>query len=247
MTTDDQCGLTERDPLSRYLTAETQLRSTSSNSSPENVDTDMLGEDDEAESEHFHDAPSGLETDDDTTNSLQISQHALSHQCNGDEDESTTDYASLLNSGSKRPRHWELSPSQRLLHTVDPYPSKRIALSISPSSSRGADGTPSYGLLRPRSFSPSLSPSPSIWVTPPVDHNAEHSNRAGSGGASVLSQLPWVASAPTFWRKQDWKVLEDLYDELNGENMTESELGQVADRFLAKQEVPAEKKPRWSR
>ncbi|KAG0289662.1 hypothetical protein BGZ96_006819 [Linnemannia gamsii] len=246
MTTDDQCGLTERDPLSRYLTAESRPRSTSPKSSPENIDADMLGEEDEAESEHFHDAPSGLETDDDTINSLQISEHALSHQYN-DVNDSTTDYASPMNSGNKRPRHWELSPSQRLLHTVEPHPSKRIALSISPSGSHGADGIASCGLLRPRSFSPSLSPAPSIWVTPPTDHNAEHADRAGSGGASALSEHPWVASASTFWRKQDWKVLEDLYDELNGENMTEPELGQVVDRFLAKQEVPAEEKPKWSR
>jgi hypothetical protein len=80
-----------------------------------------------------------------------------------------------------------------------------------------------------------------------MDHSPEHSDRTGSGGASALSQLNWIASIPTFWRKQDWKVLEDLYDELNGESMTESELEQVVDRFLAKQEFLAEGKSRWSR
>ncbi|KAF8940568.1 hypothetical protein BGZ47_007702 [Haplosporangium gracile] len=247
MMTDDHCGLTERDPLSRYLSAETHLRSTSSGSSIKNVDMEMSGGDDDEETEDFHDAMSGLETDenDETINSLQISQRESSHQYNTDDD--SADCASPTRSGNKRPRHWELSPSQRLLHTVDPHPSKRIALLLSPSGSHGADGITSCSLLRPRSFSPSLSSSPSVWVTPPMAQSTEGSERTSSGGSGAPSHLTWAESAPTFWRKQDWKMLEDLYDELHGENMTESELGQVVDRFLAKQEVATEGKPKWSR
>ncbi|KAG0062117.1 hypothetical protein BGZ89_010912, partial [Linnemannia elongata] len=247
MMTDDHCGLTEGDPLSRYLTAETHLGSTSSGSSLKNVDMDMSGGDDDEKTEEFHDATLGIELneDDGTINSLRISQHDSSHQFNSDDD--SADYLSPSHSGNKRPRHWELSPSQRLLHTVDPHPSKRIALSISSSGLHGVDGIPSRGLLRPRSFSPSSSPSPSIWVTPPMALSAEHSNRAGSGAPDAPAQHPWVATAPNFWKKQDWKVLEDLYEELNGEDMAESELGQVVDRFLAKQESLQEGKSKWSR
>lgn len=247
MMTDDHCGLTEGDPLSRYLTAETHLGSTSSGSSHKNVDMDMSGGDDDEKTEEFHDATLGIELneDDGTINSLRISQHDSSHQFNSEDD--SADYLSPSHSGNKRPRHWELSPSQRLLHTVDPHPSKRIALSISSSGLHGVDGIPSRGLLRPRSFSPSSSPSPSIWVTPPMALSAEHSDRAGSGAPDAPVQHPWVATAPNFWKKQDWKVLEDLYEELNGENMAESELGQVVDRFLAKQESLQEGKSKWSR
>lgn len=245
--TDNICGLTERDPLSRYLTAETHLGSTSSGSSHKNVDLVMSGGDDDEETEDFHDATSGFESNenDETINSLQISQHDSSRQYNSDDD--NADYSSPTHSGNKRPRHWKLSPSQRLLHTVDPHPSKRMALSISSSGSHGADGITSYGLLRPRSFSPSFSPSPSIRVTSTMALSTEHSDRAGSGAPDAPAQHPWVATAPTFWKKQDWKVLENLYDELNGENMAESELGQVVDRFLTKQEAFAEGKPKWSR
>lgn len=247
MMTDDHCGLTEGDPLSRYLTAETHLGSTSSGSSHKNVDMDMSGGDDDEKTEEFHDATLGIELNEDngTINSLRISQHDSSHQFNSEDD--SADYLSPSHSGNKRPRHWELSPSQRLLHTVDPHPSKRIALSISSSGLHGVDGIPSRGLLRPRSFSPSSSPSPSIWVTPPMALSAEHSDRAGSGAPDAPVQHPWVATAPNFWKKQDWKVLEDLYEELNGENMAESELGQVVDRFLAKQESLQEGKSKWSR
>lgn len=244
---DDHCGLTEGDPLSRYLTAETHLGSTSSGSIHKNVDMDMSGGDGDEETEDFHDATTGIDTNenDETINSLQISQHDSSHQYNSDDD--SADYSSPTHSGNKRPRHWELSPSQRLLHTIDPHPSKRIALSISSSGLHGADGITSHGLLRPRSFSPSFSPSPSIRVTPPMALSAEHSDKAGSGAPHAPEQHPWVATAPTFWKKQDWKVLEDLYDELNGENMAESELGRVVDRFLVKQESFAEERSKWSR
>ncbi|KAF9141690.1 hypothetical protein BGX30_004279 [Mortierella sp. GBA39] len=246
MMTEDHCSLTEGDPLSRYLTAETHLGLTSFGSSHKNVDMDMSGGDDDDETEDFHDATSGIESNenDETINSLQISQHDSSHQYNSVDD--SADYSSA-HSGNKRPRHWELSPSHRLLHTVDPHPSKRIALSTSSSGSHGADGITSHGLLRPRSFSPSLSPSPLIWVTPPMDLSAEHSKRAGSGAPDAPAHLPWVATVPTFWKKQDWKVLEDFYDELSGEDMAESELGQVVDRFLANQESFAEGKSKWSR
>ncbi|KAF9126342.1 hypothetical protein BGW39_006708 [Mortierella sp. 14UC] len=235
MMTDDHSGLTEHDPLTIYLTADTHPRA-SRQPSPKNPDMDMSGDDDEAETECFHDAATSLEMDE-TVNSLDIRQQENPHQYNSGGDDGREDHTSSTRSdNNKRKRHWELSPSKRLLQPVEPHPSKRIALSLSSSRSQGAERIASSGLLRPRSFSPSVSPSPSIWLTPPQAGNPEQLDTS------------WVAAASTFWRKQDWKGLEELYDELKGESMEETELGQVVDQFLAKQDAPAEEgKPNWSR
>jgi hypothetical protein len=192
---------------------------------------DMSGDDDEAETEYFHDAATSLEMDE-TVNNLNVRQQNSHQHTNSGGDDHTTSTSSV---NIKRKRHWELSPSKRLLQPVEPHPSKRIALSLSPSRSQGAESIASSGLLRPRSFSPSLSPSPSIWLTPPQTGSAEQLDTS------------WVAGAPAFWRKQEWKILEELYDELKGERMEETELGQIADQFIAKQGAPKEGKPKWSR
>ncbi|KAG0377652.1 hypothetical protein BGX24_005721 [Mortierella sp. AD032] len=230
MMTDDQVGLTEHDPLSRYLTADTHPR-TSPEPSPKNPDMGMSEDEDDAETECFHDAATGLEMDE-TVNNLDIHQQESAHQHNGGGGDCTS---STGFDNNKRKRHWELSPFQRLLQPVDPHPSKRIALSLSPLRSQGAKSISSASLLRPRSFSPSLSPSPYVWVTPPTAESPEQSDSS------------WVAIGPTFWRKLDWKMLEELYDELQGESLEESELEQIVDRFLAKHDTPEGGKSKWSR
>ncbi|KAG0218884.1 hypothetical protein BGX33_005625 [Mortierella sp. NVP41] len=241
MLTADHSGLTESDPLTRYLTAETHLSSPRT-PTRKNVGMDVFTEGDGDEAERSHDAALDLHMDM-TIKDLDIHQQEFPHQYNGD----SADGTSSTNPGSKRRRHWELSPSKRLLHPVDPHPSKRIALSAS--KSQTADSIASTGLFRPRSFTPSLSPSPSVWITPPTALSAEKSDKDKSDlcGSDVSSSLPWVPSATSFWKRQDWQGLEDLYWELSGEDMAETELVQVADRFLADQEALTGEKPKWSR
>ncbi|KAF9911234.1 hypothetical protein EC991_004458 [Linnemannia zychae] len=70
MMTDNHSALTEDDPLTRYLMADTHSR-VSREISPKNPDMDISSDDDEAETEYFHDATTGLEADD-TVEALNI-------------------------------------------------------------------------------------------------------------------------------------------------------------------------------
>ncbi|KAF9361846.1 hypothetical protein BGX26_011070 [Mortierella sp. AD094] len=135
--------------------------------------------------------------------------------------------------GLKR-RHWELEQTPRLLQPTKPAAMKRVALSAS---LFNTTSTVTSGLLKPRSFSPS----PSSII----------SQRRGSvaSDTSSVSHLSFNQnfSQSKLWTTQDWKALEAVYNQMNGNAMAEADLTQVADRFLEEQEALTGEKSFWSR
>ncbi|KAF9413147.1 hypothetical protein BGZ76_005089, partial [Entomortierella beljakovae] len=133
-----------------------------------------------------------------------------------------------LRAGIKR-RHWELEQTSSLLKPTQPESVKRVVLTTS---FMGTSSTTNMGLLRPRSFSPSLSPA--LF------------QRRGSA-SSDISSINHDFSQSKLWTKQDWKALESIYNEMDGSSMVEEDLVQIANRFITEQEAITGEAPFWTR
>ncbi|KAG0254536.1 hypothetical protein BG011_005676 [Mortierella polycephala] len=156
-----------------------------------------------------------------------------------DEADSTTS----SDTGAKR-RHWELSPSTRLLQLKQPDLMKQSALATSPSIS-SSPVSPS-GLMKPRSYTPSASSLSFLQSRQPLS-NVASLQRDESFASNISTASRWSRNAKTLWTKQDWQTLEALYNQMDGNSMEEAELTQVAVRFLVEQEALTSSKPRWTR
>ncbi|KAF9179639.1 hypothetical protein BGZ50_006778 [Haplosporangium sp. Z 11] len=156
-----------------------------------------------------------------------------------DEADSTTS----SDAGAKR-RHWELSPSTRLLQPKHPDLTKQSALATSPSIPY-SPVSPS-GLMKPRSYTPSTSPL-SFLQSRLSSSNVSSLQRDVSFTSNISTTSQWSRNAKTLWTKQDWQTLEALYNEMDGNSMEEAGLTQVADRFLTEQMALTGSKPRWTR
>ncbi|KAF9948563.1 hypothetical protein BGZ72_009561 [Mortierella alpina] len=180
--------------------------------------------------ESFHDA---LDHPEDNT-----------HQCktvestpliNGLQDPSSSS-SSSGSSGTKR-HHWELSPSNRLMQPREPStPSKRFALGSSVATAPRSIVT--AGLMKPRSFTPRLS-------FPGLPANPFTLQRRSSilSEASVTSTC---SSSSALWSKSNWKDLEVLYTQMNGNSMDEAGLVDIATRFLDEHESRTGERPSWT-
>ncbi|KAF9206194.1 hypothetical protein BGZ49_002843 [Haplosporangium sp. Z 27] len=145
--------------------------------------------------------------------------------------------SALPRAGLKR-RHWELEQLPRLLQPTQPTATKRVALASSFTS------TPNMimsGLLKPRSFSPS-----------PAFSSLQRRGSTTSDTSSVSHQSFSQSFSQSLcqnklWTSQDWKTLESIYGQMNGNDMAENDLVQIADRFLTEQEAQTGEKSFWSR
>ncbi|KAF9899472.1 hypothetical protein BX616_003016 [Lobosporangium transversale] len=134
--------------------------------------------------------------------------------------------------GIKR-RRWELESSPKLLQQRQPSTTKRVALAISSSIDTTSTTFTPTTLLKPRSFTPTL--------IPPL------LQRRGSNASDASSASGVGHTQGSLWTTQDWKALEEVYNDMNASSMVEADLGQVADRFLAEQESKTGETPSWSR
>jgi hypothetical protein len=163
-------------------------------------------------------------------------------------------------------RHWELSPPKGPLQNLQPsdLTSKRIALGSSASSSStsstslGLRASPvvilsrtAPGLMRARTYEPDMSRS-SSYVTLGSFGGAAAS---ASGDTSLFSSTVPLSlqeegsnhGAPSGWTRMNWKSLEKVYLEMNGDAQSDVGLGMIADRFLAEEAARTSQDSTWDR
>jgi hypothetical protein len=205
--------LTDRDPLSSYLSASSLSESHRSTKAiltgSTRLTTAKVDEDtDTAEMETFHDA---LDFD--------VETHTRHAHKQGEKSESS-------GVGKKR-RHWEIEILPRLLQPRQPEPQKRVAITTTTSN------TPVPALSKPVSFEPS----PTSIVL----------SRRGSTASDISLVSHEGFSRSSLWTSQDWKMLEKIYDDMDGDSMTESDLDPVAECFLKEHESKTGEASPWSR
>ncbi|KAK3825796.1 MAG: hypothetical protein J3Q66DRAFT_328609 [Benniella sp.] len=206
--------LTDRDPLSSYLTASSRSESHRSTKAILTGSTRLTtakvdDEDtDTAEMETFHDALD-----------FEAETHTRHAHKQGEKSEPS-------GVGKKR-RHWEIEILPRLLQPRQPEPQKRVAITTTTSN------TPVPALSKPVSFEPN----PTSIVL----------SRRGSTASDISLVSHEGFSRSSLWTSQDWKLLEKIYDDMDGDSMTESDLDPVAECFLKEHESKTGEASPWSR
>ncbi|KAF8939517.1 hypothetical protein EDD21DRAFT_400312 [Dissophora ornata] len=223
---DDTCFLTESDPLATYLTtahtgerlSEQQTIQNSTDLTTWTVDSDEM---DITEPETFHDA---LDRHDESEAESQAEQWRDVAESAGPSSRA----------GIKR-RRWELEPSSRLLQQRQPISSKRVAILASAFTSKTT--MLSTGLMKPRTFTPTSTLTPTSAMMLRRDSTA-----------SDVSTISYTSfNQTTLWSTQDWRALEQVYNDMDGSSLAETNLAPVVDRFLTEQEEQAGEKPIWTR
>ncbi|KFH68282.1 hypothetical protein MVEG_05100 [Podila verticillata NRRL 6337] len=131
-------------------------------------------------------------------------------------------------------RHWEVTtPAPLILQQRTPLSHEPRKIAIPSTFKHPSEAV---SLLRPRSIE-----------SAPVTHFNRIPVREGTAGSisSRSSRSSW-ASADAKWTDQNWKELEALYVAMEGDMLTEEELGAIAERFLAEYKIRTGEAP-WSK
>ncbi|KAI8356883.1 hypothetical protein B0O80DRAFT_446024 [Mortierella sp. GBAus27b] len=214
--------LTDSDPLSSYLTTshlESQHTTNTilSKRTRTRLTTTMVRNED-IEAVEPETFHDALEQHDD----LESESHTRHIHKQAEKSEST-------NVGKKR-RHWEIETT-RLLQPTQPDPQKRVALANLVSHSTTA--VVPTGLSKPISFTPA--PPTISW------------NRRGSTASDMSTVSRESLSRNVLWTTQDWRMVEKIYEEMNGDSMAELDLYPIVDRFLKEHEQKTGETPPWTR